>query len=71
MRCAMPTGRSPYDKPTRRPPAVASLTFTPRPIGAYGDGSVFVPYVFSRAGTYQLFCQYEELTSNAVTFTVR
>jgi hypothetical protein len=71
MRIAMPTGRSPYDMPKHRLEAGASLTFTPRGTWTYRDGSGFVPYVFSRAGTYHLSCQYEDLTSNAITVTVK
>jgi hypothetical protein len=71
MHIAMPTGRSPYDMPKRLLEAGAGLTFAPRGVWTYRDGSGFVPYIFSRAGTYGFSCQYEALTSNPVTFTVR
>jgi hypothetical protein len=70
MRIAMPTGRSPYDMPKHRLEAGASLSFTPRGIWTYRDGYGFDPCVFSRAGTYHLSCQYEDLTSNTITVTV-
>ena len=71
MRIAMPTGRSPYDMPKRLLEAGERVTFAPRGIWTYRDGTGYTPYRFPQAGTFELFCQYEELTSNVVTLTVK
>ena len=70
MCIAMPTGLDPKKMPTRKLEARAKVDFTPEGIWYYKNEEGYEPYVFSEEGIYEIFCVYDDLTSNQIKLVV-
>ena len=70
MYIGMPTGRNPWDMPSRRLKAGETIGLKADGIWYYNEQTGYEPYIFRQKGTYRFSCKYEKLNSNTVTITV-